>query len=128
MLFNGDNVVQELIPMVLPAPSFQIVKIAAIPKALKTLRNTSKRAVVIIDYSVTNWQMSAHFLEALAQDEKLVDQHAYILLLSTDDTISLQVSNAIATLSMQLLHKPLTREGIIAAVRMAAQKLGLDQP
>ena len=122
MLFNGDGVVQEAISVMLPVPSFRVYKVSAIPKALRALRGTSRRAVVIIDFSLTNWQTSAQFMKEIAQDKYLIQQHAYILLLSTDETISLQVGNAITLLSPMLLAKPLLKESLMAALRAAVQK------
>jgi len=122
MLFNGDGVVQEAISVMLPVPSFRVYKVSAIPKALRALRGTSRRAVVIIDFSLTNWQTSAQFMKEIAQDKYLIQQHAYILLLSTDETLSLQVGNAIALLSPTLLAKPLLKESVLAGVEAATKK------
>jgi FixJ family two-component response regulator len=122
MLFNGDGVIQEAISVMLPSPSFRIYKVSATQKALRALRGTSRHAVVIIDFSLTNWQTSAQFIKAVAQEDYLIRQHAYILLLSTDETLSLQIGNAITILSPTLLAKPLLKESLLAAIRAAVQK------
>jgi DNA-binding NtrC family response regulator len=122
MLFNGNSVTRELIALALPPPVFEVYMVAEVPDAIQALHRVSKRAVVIIDYSVTNWQTSALFIQTVAKDADLVSRHTYVLLLSTDETLSVSVSTALNKLSVLLLAKPAAKEQITSVVQIMAQR------
>jgi hypothetical protein len=128
MLFNGNTVTQQLISLALPSPLFGIYMVAEVPEALRALHSASKRVVVIIDYSVTNWQTSAQFIEAAAQDDDLVSRHTFVLMLSTDETLPLHVSKALNKLSSILIAKPTSKEQILSIVQIMAQRQPIGHP
>jgi CheY-like chemotaxis protein len=122
MLFNGNAVTQEFVSLALPSPMFGIYVVADVPEAIRALHSASKRVVVIIDYPVTSWQISAQFIEAAAQDDELVHRHTYVLMLSTDETLPLHISKALNKLSSILIAKPASKEQILSIVQIMAQR------
>lgn len=123
LLVNGDLLSRETVVLTLPRPEYSIVRVQATDIALDILRRSSKPVIVIVDFSVTNWQASAEFMKICSADGQLARHHKYILLLTTNETMPLNIGQAISVIQPIMAAKPFSPEQLLGAVQAAERQL-----
>jgi CheY-like chemotaxis protein len=123
LLVNGDLLTRETVALTLPQAEYIVVRAQDTGIALEILRQSNKPVIIIVDFSVTNWQASARFMEVCAAESGLALRNMYILLLTTNETLPLTIGQAITAIQPIIVAKPLSREQLLGAVKAAARLL-----
>jgi hypothetical protein len=123
LVINADILSHETITLALPRSAFDVVMETDPDIALKVALRSSRPIVIIVDFSVTRWQVSGQFLKSVVIHPDIVRRHAYVLLLSTTETVPLDIGQSLTLLAPTILAKPLTTGMIFATVGAAAARI-----
>lgn len=105
------------------AGHYDVVEVTTTADALEYLATCPERAVVVCSNVHPNHHQTAAFIADVMADQRLMEQHQYLLLSSNPASISPDLRAHLAQLDAPILPKPFDMDVLLAAVCAAATRL-----
>lgn len=122
LVVDDDKELRESLRMVLEDAGYGAVEAAGGAEALKTLRTSDERLVVLLDL-IMPLMDGIELLQAVAADSPLAARHAYILLTADSRPLTGASAALLASLSVPMVHKPVDIDDLLSAVAQAASRI-----
>ena len=121
LVVDDDNDVRAMLRMLFEGEGYQVFEAPDGKLALERLCGNSDSLVVLLDYympRIDGWQV----LEAIAQDDDLVQRHAFILGTATF-ALPLAFVRLLTQLNVPVVFKPFDLDELLTAVQQAVGRL-----
>ncbi len=122
LVVDDDDAIRETLRFALEDAGYHVLEAADGLAALRLLRTTSERMIVLLDLMMPSLD-GAGVLGAAAGDARLSSQFAYILVTANTKTFTLAFANLLTNLRVPVITKPFDVDTLLEAVREAAARL-----
>jgi CheY-like chemotaxis protein len=122
LVVDDDDAIRETLRFALEDAGYQVSEAAEGMAALRLLRATRDRMVVLLDLMMPGLD-GAGVLGAVAGDHQLATQHTYILLTANTRTLTLAFANLLTNLQVPTLRKPFDIDDLLKAISHANGRL-----
>ena len=122
LVVDDDDAIRETLRFALEDAGYQVSEAAEGMAALRLLRSTRERMVVLLDLMMPGLD-GAGVLGAVAGDHRLATQHSYILVTANTRTLTLAFANLLSNLHVPTLRKPFDIDDLLKAVARASDRL-----
>jgi CheY-like chemotaxis protein len=122
LVVDDDEDIRETLRFALEDAGYHVFEAPDGLAALRILRSTSERMVVLLDLMMPGLD-GAGVLGAVAGDARLASQFAYILVTANTKTLTLAFANLLRNLHVTTITKPFDVDVLLAVVRQAGDRL-----
>jgi CheY-like chemotaxis protein len=122
LVVDDDDAIRETLRFALEDAGYQVSEAAEGMAALRLLRSTRERMVVLLDLMMPGLD-GAGVLGAVAGDHQLATKHSYILVTANTRTLTLAFANLLSNLHVPTLRKPFDIDDLLKAVARASDRL-----
>ncbi|MGZ3581451.1 MAG: response regulator [Ktedonobacterales bacterium] len=123
---DDDEPIRDTICMVLEDIGFVYQQAANGEDALRILRTSADRFVVLLDLLMPH-MTGKDVLDAVEADRSLIGQHAFILMTAEGKTLPLAVVQTLQRMDVPVIAKPFDIDRLVAAVMRAVDRLVGDR-
>jgi len=125
LVVDDDDAIRETLRFALEDAGYQVSEAKEGMAALRLLRSTRDRMVVLLDLMMPGLD-GAGVLGAVAGDHQLATQHTYILLTANTRTLTLAFANLLSNLQVPTLRKPFDIDDLLKAITNANGRLAKE--
>jgi CheY-like chemotaxis protein len=122
LVVDDDDAIRETLRFALEDAGYQVSEAPEGMAALRLLRSTRDRMVVLLDLMMPGLD-GAGVLGAVAGDHQLTTQHSYILLTANTRTLTLAFANLLSNLQVPTLRKPFDIDDLLKVIARASGRL-----
>lgn len=122
LIVDDDADIRETLSYALEDAGFSVVKAADGAEALDILRASPERMVVLLDNLMPKLD-GLSVLDVVAQDQRLAQRHAYILLTASPQNLPANLADIYSGLSVSALSKPFALDTLQQIMLDALQRL-----
>ena len=122
LIVDDDEAIRETLRFALEDCGYDVLEAADGLSALRVLRTTAARLVVLLDLMMPGLD-GAGVLGAVAGDARLASQFAYILVTANTRTLTLAFANLLTNLRVATISKPFDLDTLLDVVRQASDRL-----
>ena len=122
LVVDDDEAIRDTLRFALEDSGYVVSEASDGLAALKALRAAPNRTVVLLDLMMPGLD-GAGVLGAVAGDQRLATQHAYILVTASTKTLTLAFANLLTSLSVPILNKPFDVDVLLDIVAGAARRI-----
>ncbi|MGZ6283942.1 MAG: response regulator [Ktedonobacterales bacterium] len=123
---DDDEPIRDTICMVLEDIGFVYQQAANGEDALRILRTSADRFVVLLDLLMPH-MTGKDVLDAVEADRSLMGQHAFILMTAEGKTLPLAMVQTLQRMDVPVIAKPFDIDRLVAAVMRAVDRLVGDR-
>ncbi|MGZ6375449.1 MAG: response regulator [Ktedonobacterales bacterium] len=123
---DDDEPIRDTICMVLEDIGFVYQQAANGEDALRILRTSADRFVVLLDLLMPH-MTGKDVLDAVEADRSLIGQHAFILMTAEGKTLPLAMVQTLQRMDVPVIAKPFDIDRLVAAVMRAVDRLVGDR-
>lgn len=123
LIVDDDDTIREVLAIILEDAGFTCQQAANGVEALRQMRASTARLVVVLDLMMPRMDGRA-VLEAVECDPWLAKRHAIILLTAAGKTLPLVLVQMLDRLGVRVVGKPFDLDVLIEAVQRAAVLVG----
>ncbi|MGZ3636539.1 MAG: response regulator [Ktedonobacterales bacterium] len=123
---DDDEPIRDTICMVLEDIGFVYQQAANGEDALRILRTSAGRFVVLLDLLMPH-MTGKDVLDAVEADRSLMGQHAFILMTAEGKTLPLAMVQTLQRMDVPVIAKPFDIDRLVAAVMRAVDRLVGDR-
>ena len=127
LIVDDDDTIREVLAIILEDAGFACQQAANGLEALRQMRASNARLVVVLDLMMPRMDGRA-VLEAVERDPWLAKRHAFVLLTAADKHLPLPLVQVLDRLGVRVVSKPFDLDVFVEAVQRAAAPLGDDRP
>jgi CheY-like chemotaxis protein len=122
LIVDDDSGIRETLSYALEDVGFSVLEAADGAEALDILRATPDRMVVLLDILMPKLD-GLSVLDAITQDPRLAQRHAYILLTASPQTLPDNLADTYSGLTVAALSKPFSLDTLQEIMLDALQRL-----
>lgn len=122
LIVDDDDAIRDTLRFALEDSGYTVSEARDGLQALKALRATRDRTVVLLDLMMPGLD-GAGVLGVVAGDHRLATQHAFVLVTASSKTLTLAFVNLLASLSVPILSKPFDVDCMLETVAGAARRI-----
>lgn len=122
VIVDDDPEIRQTVRIVLEDEGYAVVEAADGVEALETLRTALTSLVVLLDLRMPRMD-GMGVLRAVAEDQRLLEQHAYVVMTANAPPLPGDLAELLERLSVPVLRKPFDIDVLVRVVREAAQRL-----
>lgn len=122
LIVDDDDTIREVLAMILEDAGFTCQQAANGLEALRQMRTSKVRLVVVLDLMMPRMDGRA-VLEAVESDPWLTKRHAIVLLTAAGKTLPLPLVQLLDRLGVRVVSKPFDLDVLMGAVLHAAARL-----
>lgn len=121
LVVDDDEGVRTLMTMALEDAEYHVLAAADGAKALTIMRSSTVRLVVLLDWMMPDMS-GQDVLRVVQADHELAARHAYVLVTANAEAISSQFYDLLGDLSVPVMSKPFSIQGLIDMVDQFAHR------
>jgi CheY-like chemotaxis protein len=122
LVVDDDDAIRETLRFALEDAGYDVLEAADGLTALRLLRGTSERMIVLLDLMMPSLD-GAGVLGTVAGDTRLSTQFAYILITANTKTFPLAFATLLTTLHVPTIAKPFDIDDLLAIIDQANDRL-----
>lgn len=122
LVADDSESIRKLVQAMLEGEGYEIREAVDGEEALDALRASEEPRVVLLDYRMPRMD-GFQVLQAAAADQRLLSRNEYIIITSEAGTFPEAFIDLLRSLSIRVLPKPFSKDGLVAAVALAAHRL-----
>lgn len=122
LVADDSESIRKLVQAMLASEGYDFREAADGAEALDALRASEEPLIVLLDYRMPRMD-GFQVLQAAAADQRLLARNEYIIITSEAGTFPEAFIDLLRSLSIRVLPKPFSKEGLAAAVALAAGRL-----
>lgn len=122
LVVEDDASIRETLRFILEDGGHEVQEAEDGVEALAALRATRTPMVVLLDVLMPRMG-GREVLRAVAEDSRLAERHAYILVTATSETFPLEFANLLTRMQVPVIAKPFDIDRLLGGVGAAAQRL-----
>ena len=127
LVVDDDKDTRDVLRLMLEDAGYVVAEATDGVETLDMLQASQVPLVVLLDLDLPRLD-GVGVLHAVARDTRLADQHAFILLTAVSHSRYQQADEVCARLSVPLIVKPFSMDGLLAAVAAASSRLASEPP
>lgn len=122
LVADDSESIRRLVRAMLAGEGYDIREAADGVEALEALRASEEPLIVLLDYRMPRLD-GFQVLQAAAADRRLLARNEYIIITSEAGTFPEAFIDLLRSLSIRVLPKPFSKDGLVASVALAAGRL-----
>jgi CheY-like chemotaxis protein len=122
LIVDDDDDIREVLRALLEDEGYAVEEARHGEEALRTLRTSHQRFVVLLDLRMPVLDGAA-VIAAIAREKTLLRRHAYILATADNRTLPLSFVQQLTSLEIPILSKPFEERRLFALVAGSAARL-----
>lgn len=122
LVVDDDDDIREVLRALLEDEGYYVEEAHHGEEALRTLRSTARRFVVLLDLRMPVLDGAA-VIAAIAREKTLRQRHVYILATADNRTLPLSFAQQLTSLEIPILPKPFDERRLFALVAASAARL-----
>lgn len=123
LVVDDHATIREILGLILEEGGYRVCEAADGRPALQQLRASREPMVVLLDMEMPGMD-GFQVMQAVAADEVLVTQHAYVLVTASSRTLPLAFVTLLRRLGVPIIPKPFDIDELLEAVAQAVARLG----
>ena len=122
LIVDDDEAIRETLRFTLEDAGYTVEEERDGLAALQRMRQSHAPMVVLLDLMMPGLD-GAGVLGAIAGDNRLVQQYAFVLITASNRTLTLAFANLLSNLSVPVINKPWDVEQLLKVVGNAARRI-----
>jgi CheY-like chemotaxis protein len=124
LVVDDDEAIRETLRIVLEDAGYNVSEAGDGMTALRVLRTSRDSMVVLLDLMMPGLD-GAGLLGTVANDHRLAECFAYVLVTANDKTLPLAFANLLKNLDVPVVSKPFDVDRLLEVVEEAAKRLNV---
>jgi CheY-like chemotaxis protein len=122
LVVDDSETIRALVRAMLAEEGYELYEALDGEQGLAAMRASARPQIVLLDYRMPRMD-GFEVLQTAATDEQLLARHEYIIITSEAGTFPEAFIDLLRRLSIRVLPKPFSKEALVAAVALAAERL-----